>query len=460
MTFLDGIQPYMSTDWGQWARRQDALSQAGSALPSDPDNPMTGVRNGLLSAGYPDVANTVQGWSKTQAEQDRLEAKDAADEKTKADIRAVGTLAAAGTPEALDAARTEAFKRGLFTQAGSLDEMTKAARADIANKVSAYAANTTDDDWNTNGLALLKRYGIDPSGYEGPAGRQRAIAEGKMAQPVYQQTQLTQRANAKAQAAQELQEMRGQNAVEVARLKQNTGQAGNAFIKSVSYIKQVYPGISEADAEQMAANPKLFRVQTQEGPDGQPSYFLQKIDAATKSQVDAADRIARENAEANKRDGGSRPETFSDVYFSLPQFANARLNAATRQASMQFNTNPAQPGSPAYVRTPEGAEAVSAARGQGSYEGKSVAQQAERVAPLSQINEHFDQAIADANNAESKDLFGRLAMSDTARGVRETLNPNEVDATLGRRNVISAVENIREEVQRFYRIMGARRPDR
>jgi hypothetical protein len=104
---------------------------------------------------------------------------------------------------------------------------------------------------------------------------------------------------------------------------------------------------------------------------------------------------------------------------------------------------------------PETVENIAEARARGSYLGKSESQQAERIAPLSQLNDHIQQAIEDADNAESQKLFGRIALSPGARSVKETLNPSEFKDALGRRNVISDVELIREEVQRFFRIAGS-----
>ena len=439
--------PYLPQwgDLGGIVHNGQALAAAGNALNAGTD-PAT-VRNNLLAANMPGQANSMQNWNVQQQNQDRQNAQDAEAAKLKANVTEVGSLAADGTPEALAAARQRAFQLGMMDQAGALDTMYQKAKGDIASKVGAYAANTNEQQWNESGLPLLKQYGIDPTGYEGEPGRMRAAAEGGYGPAMF-----------KANAASDLQDLKTQGTLQVQQLKADASQGGGtgtAFMKNTEYVKTAYPGIDQATAEQYAANPRLFKVQTVDTGTGQPTYNLTKIDAGTKSGFDAADRIARENTVANTTDGGNRPTNFADVLASLPENVARGMNAQTRRDVAQFNTNPAQPGSMAYVRTPEGAQAVGEGRSTGAALGKSQVQQAERIAPLSQINDHINQAIEDANNAESKNLFGRLAMSPTVRGVKETLRPGEVQATLGRRNVISAVENLREEVQRFYRVQGA-----
>src|SRR5262249_8686728 len=151
-------------------------------------------------------------------------------EKTRADIASVGKIAAAGN---LEEARNEAWRRGLFDQAGNLDTMAKVARSDLAAKTGQVALLSPDEaTFRSVVLPALKSSGIDVSMYDQPGGRELALAHAGLGTKAYEQ-----------QGREDLQNLRQQGATEVARLKADRGQGGTAFMKNVAYVKSAYPGI-------------------------------------------------------------------------------------------------------------------------------------------------------------------------------------------------------------------------
>jgi hypothetical protein len=351
-------RPWDDTSMGLRMRRFDAMRAAGNAL-NDPGADLDTIRNSALAAGQPDIADQVQNYAKTAQNQEDQAAKDAEAQKLKANVTEVGKLAAAGTPEAYAAARSRAFQLGMFDQGTALEEMHKTARTDLASKVGQAALLAPDEEtWLGTAIPALKNAGIDVTGYDQPGGRDLALANSGLGTQVY-----------KTRAASDLQDQKSQAMMDVQRLKADAakgGGAGTAHIKNTEYVKQMYPGISQSDAEIYAAKPGTFKVSMITDANGQPNYNLTHIDAGTKSAVDAANRqanyVAAQNAVQNQADGGQRETNPDALFWSLYMQGSGKETAARNAVTRSEALNPQHIGSPAYRNSPQGASDLTASR--------------------------------------------------------------------------------------------------
>jgi hypothetical protein len=228
--------------------------------------------------------------------------------------------------------------------------------------------------------------------------------------------------------------------------KNRANSTANLAQAKLESFKSEYPDytIPSAAFQEVSSNKDLMFAPAS---DGSKTAIAVIVDGRTKTAADIALRQQEKNESLNLKDGGNRETDLLNLYRSARTTAPAEQNASTREKSVNFQTNPNQPGSAAFARTEEGARQISQGRTEGR---KDVELLASRAALVGGAINHSNNLIEELKKPEADQTLGLMHSSSLYQKIRGQFWPKETKIPSNWGKIGQNIASLQAEAERVY----------